>query len=126
MHLWYRFLVNLQQNLWVQFKFVVGDEEPTMKHLFRWSRHSVLRTSWYNFAVELVGKNSANFIKGTHYGDGSHSCLQRVLVTWYESTANHSWQIIVDALRQMDETHVIESIENECLISVRMHIVASL
>ena len=91
-------------------KSAVGGGEPTMKYITRWSKHSPLRTCWYNFAVELVGKSNADIIKATH----SHSCLQRVLVTWYESTTNHSWQIIVDALTQMDETRVIESIKEEC------------
>ena len=85
-----------------------------MKHITRWSKHSPLHNDWYNFAIELVGKSNANNIEATHNGGGSHSCLQRVLVTWYDSTTNHSWQMIVDALRQMDETCVIESIEKEC------------
>ena len=97
-----------------------------MKHITRWSKNSSLRTCWYNFAVELVGKSNADIIEKNYFGGGSHSCLQRVLMTWYDSTTNHSWQTIIDALRQMDETRVIESIENECLISVRMYIVASL
>ena len=85
-----------------------------MKYIIRWSKHSPLRTDWYKFAVELVGKSNADTIKATYYGGGSDSCLQRVLKTWYESTTNHSWQIIIGALRQMDEIHVIESIEKEC------------
>ena len=104
----------LQHKLWVQFKSAVGDGEPTMKYITRWSKYSPLRTCWYNFAVELVGKSNADIIKATHYGGGSHSCLQTVLIIWYESTTNHSWQIIIDALRQMDETRVIESIKEEC------------
>ena len=92
----------------------IGDGEPEMKYINRWSKDSILRTSWYNFAVELVGKSSADIISATHFGGGSHSCLQRMLATWYESTVNHSWQMIVDALKEMDETRVIESIEECC------------
>ena len=113
-------------NLWVQFKFVVGDEEPTMLHLNNWSHRSILRISWYNFAVELVGMSYTNTIRAKYFGGGRHACLQRVLVTWYDSTTDHSWQIIVDALKEMEQFRVIECIENECLISVSMYIVASL
>ena len=92
----------------------IGDGEPTRRHINRWYRDSVLRTSWYNFAVELVGKNDAEIIRTTYFGGGNHSCLQRMLVAWYDSTADHSWQMIVDALQEMKEIRVIESVEKHC------------
>lgn len=67
--------------------------------------------------MELVGKNTAENIKATYFGGGCHSCLQRVLVTWYDSTAEHGWQMIVDALNEMKEVRVIESIEEHCKAS---------
>ena len=85
-----------------------------MKYINRWSKDSILRTSWYNFAVELVGKSTADIISATYFGGGSHSCLQRMLSTWYDATVDHSWQMIVDALNEMDEIRVIESIEDNC------------
>ena len=91
-----------------------GDGEPTMKYINRWSKDSILRTSWCNFAVELVGKSNADIIRATYFGGGVHSCLQSMLSTWYESTVDHSWQMIVDALNEMDEVRVIESIEDNC------------
>ena len=93
----------------------VVDGEPTMKYLQRWSKDSPLRTSWYNFAVELVGKSKTEIIRATHFGGGDHSCLQRMLVTWYDSSIDHSWQVIVDALKEMDESCVVKSIESNCL-----------
>ena len=83
----------------------IGDGEPTWRHINRWYRDSVLRTSWYNFAVELVGKNDAEIIRTTYFGGGNH---------WYDSTADHSWQMIVDALQEVKEIRVIESIEKHC------------
>ena len=94
----------------------VGKKEPALKDLQRWSRDSPLRTSWYNFAVDLVGMRKAEDIRTTHFGGGSHSCLQRMLVTWYDySTNDHSWQMIIDALTEMDQFRVIESIEEDIL-----------
>ena len=86
-----------------------------MKLLQRWSKNSILRTSWYNFAVELVGAVEARVIKATHFGGGNHSCLQEMLVRWYDSTKDHSWQMIINALTEMNEFRVIESIEKHCL-----------
>ena len=91
------------------------ENELTMKYLQRWSKDSPLRTSWYNFAVELVGKSKTEIIRATHFGGGDHSCLERMLVTWYDSSIDHSWQVIVDALKEMDESRVVESIESNCL-----------
>ena len=99
------------------FKSAIGDGEPTLKYINRWSKDSLLRTSWYNFAVELVDKSTADNIRATYFGGGTHSCLQRVLVTWYDSTAEHSWQMIVDALNEMKEVRLIESIEEHCKAS---------
>ena len=84
-----------------------------MKLLQRWFKDSILRTSWYNFAVELVGKTNTEIIRSTHYGGGDHSCLQRMLVTWYDSSTEHSWPMIIVALRDMDESRVIEYIESQ-------------
>ena len=85
-----------------------------MKHINRWSKNSLLRTSWYSFGLELVDKNTVEIIRATYFGGGSHSCLQRMLVTWYDSTPDHGWQMIVDALKEMEEIRVIESIEQCC------------
>ena len=93
---------------------IIGGGEPTMKYINRWSKGSILRTSWYNFAVELVGKSTANIISATYFGGGTHSCLQRMLSTWYESTFDRSWQMIVEALEEMKKIRVIESIEKHC------------
>ena len=90
-----------------------------MKHLMRWSKDSPLRTGWYNFAVELLGKNEAESIRSAHYGGGNHSCLQRMLVAWHNSTTGHSWQMIIDALKEIKEaTFVIDDIKAECQMSI--------
>ena len=88
-----------------------------MKDLQKWSKKSPLANgiSWYNFAVELVGMNDAEKIRANHFGGGNHSCLQRMLLVWYDSTTDHSWQMIIDALTDMDKLSVVESIEKECL-----------
>ena len=88
--------------------------EPTIKYINRWSKDSILRTSWYNFAVELVDKSSADIIKATYFGGGTHSCLQDMLSTWYDSTVDRSWQMIVDALNEMKQIRVVESIKECC------------
>ena len=87
-----------------------------MKDLQKWSKKSPLRTSWYNFAVDLLDEAKARVIKSTYFGGGNHSCLQGMLGEWYNSTSYHSWQMIVDALEEMEEDRVIESIEKDCLI----------
>ena len=89
-----------------------------MANITRWSRNSILHTSWYNFAVDLVGKSSADTIWATYFGGGSHSALQRMLTLWFNSTNDRSWKMIIDALKQMNEYRVIESIEDECQLSV--------
>ena len=86
-----------------------------MSHLQSWSQNSPLRAGWYNFAVELVGKNDAEVIRADHFGGGCHSALQSMLVAWYDSTTDHSWQVIIDALTNMNQLSVIEAIENDCL-----------
>ena len=97
----------------------VGDGEPDMKYLNKWSKNSSLRTGWYNFAVELVGTDKADFIKANFYGDRGHSCLQRMLVAWHESTVDHSWQMIMDALEDIDESEPVkDAIKKECQISI--------
>ena len=85
-----------------------------MMHLTMWSKNSPLRNDWYNFAVELVGKGSAENIHHKHTGGGNHLALKRMLVFWDKSTTDLSWQVIVDALKEMDEPQVIESIKKEC------------
>jgi len=70
---------------------------------------------WYNFAEQLVGTNRAEMIKYKYYGDSCHSCLQELLVLWYDSTTDHSWQVIIDALTEIEAFPVIESIEKHCL-----------
>ena len=92
----------------------VGDQKPTMNQLNSWSKDSPLRIHWYNFAVELVGKENSEIIRATYVGGGTETCLQRILIVWYYSIKDHSWQMIVDALKQMEEWRVIESITDEC------------
>ena len=85
------------------------------KHLMRWSRNSQLSTNWFNFAVELIDRNKIEIIRTAHFGGGDHACLERLLSTWWDTTIDHDWQTIVDALKKMNETRVIESIEEKCL-----------
>ena len=94
-----------------------------MKYLIRWSKDSSLRTGWYNFAVELVGKSSAEVIRATHYRGGNHSCLQRMLVAWYDSTVDHSWQMIMDALEEIEGTEPVkDAIKKECQLSINQQL----
>ena len=95
----------------------IENGEPTMRLLQRWSKEAPTRTSWYNFAVKLVGKPKAEIIRTTYFGGGHHSCLQRMLVTWYDSSTDHSWQVIVNALKELDNipASVIKSIKDHCL-----------
>ena len=91
-----------------------------MIHLHRWSKDSPLCDDWYDFAIELVGESKAEIIQLKHSGYGFHSPLRLMLTLWYDSIRNHSWKMIIDALRKMDKPQVIESVEKECRISVRM------
>ena len=93
------------------------DKEPAVLHLQRWSENSPLRIGhgWYNFAVDLVGKQKADIIKGTCSGGGTHECLQNMLNVWHNSTTDHSWQTIINALTEIEAFRVIDSIEDECL-----------
>ena len=93
----------------------VEDEVPEMKYLQRWSKDSLLCIDWYNFAVDLIGKNKTEIIKAKYSGGGNHACLERLLSTWWNSTIDHSWQVIVNALKHIDETTVIENIEDKFL-----------
>ena len=86
-----------------------------MRDLLRWSKNSKLLADWYNFAVELVGKTKADITSATYFGGGNHACLQKMLGTWYDSSTDRSWQVIIDALKDMDEFPVIESIKSHCL-----------
>ena len=93
------------------------DKEPAASHLQRWSENSPLciDDKWYYFAVGLVGQQKANIIKGTCFGGGTHECLQKMLNVWHQSTTDHSWQTITNALTEIEEFRVIDSIEDECL-----------
>ena len=75
----------------------------------------MLRANWYGFSVELVGKTKAENIRATYFGGGDHSCLQRMLVTWYDSSTDHRWEVIIEALKEMDANRVIKSIESQFL-----------
>ena len=86
-----------------------------MRDLQKWSKDSPLRASWYNFSVDLVNKINTEVIRAKYFGGGCHSCLQRMLTVWYDSTTDHSWQMIIDALTDMEKISVVESIEKECL-----------
>ena len=91
------------------------DKEPVVQDLQRWSANSPLCVKWYGFAVDLVGQQQANIIKGTCSGGGAHQCLQDMLNVWHQSTTDHSWQTIINALTEIEEFRVIDSIEDECL-----------
>ena len=93
----------------------IGSGTPTTDHLKKWSTNSKFCTDWYNIAVELVGMQTADIIKCESFGGGSHECLQAMLNLWYKSPTDHSWQVIIDALEEMKERRVIESIEDKCL-----------
>ena len=93
----------------------VDNVEPTIAHLQMWSRDSKLRTHWYNFSVKLIGQNETEIIKTKYFGGGTHSCLQKMLVTWQQSTTDPDWQMIIDALEKMKEFSLIDSIESYCL-----------
>ena len=96
----------------------VGNSEPNMRDLQSWSKDSLLCTtpgSWYNFAVEVIGKTKADITKSKYSGGGVASCLRDMLNIWFDSTTNPDWETIVDALNRMEEYRVIESIEKECL-----------
>ena len=85
--------------------------------LQQWSKNSQLRTNgkWHNFAVEVIGKVNADSIESDRFGGGNQSCLQSMLRIWYDSTTDHSWQKIIDALTKMKEFRLIESIEEQYL-----------
>ena len=85
-----------------------------MSLLLRWSKNSNLHGEWYSFAVELIGETNTAIIENTHYGGGNRSCLERMLIIWYNA-GGHNWQTIIDALTEMDEFAVIDNIEKECL-----------
>ena len=96
--------------------FAVENGEPSMKHLQRWSKDSVLRIDWEDLSLKLIGKAKTRIIKATHFMGGDSACMRELLNTWWESTTeqNHSWQVIVDALGHVDGTaKVIENIEDE-------------
>ena len=95
----------------------VESDEPTMKHLQRWSKNSILRIDWENFAMELIGDTKTRIIKASHFMGGDHACLRELLSTWWDSTTeqDHSWQVIVDALKEIDKTKVIKDIEKDFL-----------
>ena len=93
------------------------DKEPAEKHLQRWSAKSPLCSGrkWYKFAVDLVGEQEADIIEGTCFGGGTHECLQKMLGVWHQSSTDCSWQVITNALTEIKEFRVIDSIEDECL-----------
>ena len=63
-----------------------------------------------------MGQIKANDIKSRYYGGGEHSCLEQMLVLWYDSTDhNRNWETIVDALREIGVDSVIDTIEDNCL-----------
>ena len=43
-----------------------------------------------------------------------------MLKVWYDSTIDPSWQMIIHALEEMEETRVIKSIKEECLVSGKL------
>ena len=86
-----------------------------MEHLQRWSAKTPLCIDWYNFAVDLLDKQKADIIKATNAGGGIRECLQKMLHVWYDSTTDHNWQVITNALTEIEAYPVIDSIEDECL-----------
>ena len=93
------------------------DKQPAGKDLQRWSAKSPLYVGhqWYGFAVDLVGEQEANITMGSYSGGGTHECLQNMLNVWNQSTTDHSWQTIINALTEIKKFRVIDSIEDECL-----------
>ena len=71
---------------------------------------------WYGVAVELVGNSEANAIQTNHSGGGNKECLRKTLNKWWGTTiaANRSWQVIVDALEDIDAVRVAEDITDKC------------
>ena len=81
----------------------------------KWARKSPLRTNWHGFANKLLGPNEAEALKRTLEGGGNKECLETLLGKWYNTTVNHSWQMIVDALTEMPSAKkVLEKIKKEC------------
>ena len=87
-----------------------------MADLQRWALDSPLCTDWYNFAVELVGKQKAGIIKYECSGGGCNECLQKMLTFWHDSSTDHSWEVITAALKEIEAVRVIETIEDEFLM----------
>ena len=63
-----------------------------------------------------MGEKEAESIQYKHYGGGHAKALEDILKCWLNSGGDHSWQMIVDALKEMKEEKVIESIEKECKV----------
>ena len=90
---------------------IVGDEEPEMHHVNKWSRVSSRRSDWYEFASALLPKEEARAIESNLRGDGSKECLKKVLRKWMSYTVDPTWGMVVSALEQLpDATEVVEKI----------------
>jgi len=81
----------------------------------KWCKQSSLRSEWYGFSIQLLGKNEADAIKCNLGGGGNKECLEKLLGIWYNSTITHNWVIIVDALDEMlADKRVIDRIKSKC------------
>jgi len=97
--------------------YILGDQEPQPDHIMKWSKQSSLRSDWYGFSTQLLDKNEADAIKRNLGGGGNKECLEKLLGTWYNSTINHSWQTIIDALNEIGGYQpVIEEITSQCAV----------
>lgn len=102
----------------------LGSKEPELRDLLSWSELSPLRNylKWYDFAVDLLGVNTADNIKSRYFGGGDHACMQDMLRKWLScnKSADCTWEHVIDALKKMDTENppmkVIEAIEDECII----------
>ena len=66
-----------------------------------------------------MGEKNAEIIEHKYFGgNGSRWALQIMLQLWHDYARNRSWQMIIDALKEMDKPKVIKSIEKEYRISV--------
>lgn len=94
----------------------IEDGDPAVTEFSKWAKDSPLRSNWYIMAVELVGNAEANAIQANHSGGGNKECLLKLLSKWWNTTtaANRNWQVIVDALKEIEAIKVIEDITDKC------------
>jgi len=64
-----------------------------------------------------LDQSKADVIQSKYSGGGEHSCLQEMLALWNRSTnaCDRNWETIVDALKEIKASKVIEDIEDKHL-----------